>query len=40
MKQGATIVKIERDKQGYDVKISTGMEFEFDTSYNLVDIDD
>ena len=40
MKQGVTIVKIERDKRGYDVKLSSGMELEFDTNYNLVDIDD
>ena len=40
MKQGVTIVKIERDKRGYDVKLSSGMELEFDTNYNLVDIGD
>lgn len=34
------IVKIDRDRQGYDVKLSTGFELEFNRNFQLVDMDD
>ena len=36
----ATIIKIDRDRRGYDVKLNNGMEIEFDKKFNVVDIDD
>ncbi len=38
---GTTVVKIEkRDEGGYEVKLSNGMELEFNRQLQLVDIDD
>lgn len=34
-----TIVKIEKDKKGYEIKLSNGMEIDFDTAGNFVKID-
>lgn len=34
------IVKIERDRRGYEVKLANGMEMTFDAKANLVDIED
>ncbi len=34
-----TVVKIDRDKREYEVKLSEGLELTFDTSFNLTDID-
>lgn len=34
------IVKIERDKRGYEVKLSNKLEVKFDKKYNIIDIDD
>lgn len=36
----ATIIKLDRDRRGYDVKLNNGMELEFDKNFKLVDIDD
>ncbi|MDE7149865.1 MAG: PepSY-like domain-containing protein [Bacteroidales bacterium] len=34
------IVKIERDRRGYEIKLANGMEMKFDSKGNLVGIDD
>ena len=34
------IVKIDRDKRDYEVKITNGLELTFDKQFNLIDIDD
>ena len=34
------ICEIQRDQRGWDIKLSTGLELEFDNSYRLVGIDD
>lgn len=35
----AKILKIERDKADYEVKLSNGWELKFDSKFNLIDID-
>lgn len=37
---GATIIKLDRDRRGYDVKLNNGMEIEFDKNFRVVDLDD
>ena len=38
---GAVIVKIDRDRRGtYDVKLNNGMELEFNSYFQVIDIDD
>lgn len=37
---GVAIVKIERDRRGYEIKLANGMEMTFDSKGNLVDIND
>ncbi|MBQ6202059.1 MAG: PepSY-like domain-containing protein [Prevotella sp.] len=37
---GATIIKLVRDRRGYDVKLNNGMELEFNKKFEIVDIDD
>lgn len=37
---GATIIGIERDRRGYEVKLNNGLDVKFDRNYNMVDIDD
>lgn len=37
---GATIIKLDRDRRGYDVKLNNGMELEFNKNFQVVDIDD
>lgn len=37
---GATIIKLDRDRRGYDVKLNNGMEIEFDKKFQVIDIDD
>ena len=37
---GATIIKLDRDRRGYDVKLNNGMELEFNKKFEIVDIDD
>lgn len=34
------ICEIQRDKRGWDIKLTSGLELEFDNSFRLVDIDD
>lgn len=35
----AKVVKIERDKRDYEVKLDSGMKLTFDLKFNLIDID-
>ena len=35
----ASIVKIERDRRGYEVKLSTGLELKFDSNGKFIKID-
>ena len=35
-----SVVKIERDKREYEVKLTNRLELTFDTHFNLIDIDD
>jgi hypothetical protein len=35
----AKVLKIERDKTDYEVKLSNGWELKFDSKFNLIDID-
>lgn len=37
---GARVLKIERDKRGYEVKLSNKLELEFNNDFEVVDIDD
>lgn len=37
---GVAIVKIERDRRGYETKLANGMEMTFDSKGNLVDINE
>lgn len=37
---GVSIVKIERDRRGYELKLANGVEMKFDTKGNLVSIED
>ncbi len=37
---GAVIIKLDRDRRGYDVKLNNGMELEFNKNFQVVDIDD
>jgi len=37
---GAVIIKLDRDRRGYDVKLNNGMELEFNKNFQIVDIDD
>lgn len=36
----ARIESIDRDRRGFDVELSNGLELKFDRKYNLVEIDD
>ena len=35
-----SIVKISKDGLGWDIKLSNGIEIEFDKRFNVVDFDD
>ena len=37
---GATIIKLSRDRRGYEVKLNNGMDLEFNRSFQIVEIDD
>ena len=37
---GAVILKLDRDRRGYSVKLNNGMEIEFDKKFQVVEIDD
>ena len=36
----AKIIKLDRDRRGYDMKLNNGMEVEFDKKFKVVEIDD
>ncbi|MBR1552336.1 MAG: PepSY-like domain-containing protein [Muribaculaceae bacterium] len=36
----ASIVKIDRNRRGYEVKLNNGMEVEFNRAFQVIDIDD
>ena len=37
---GASVIKLDRDRRGYDAKLNNGMELEFNKKFEIVDIDD
>ena len=37
---GAVIVKLDRDRKGYDVKLDNGLELELNKNFQIVDMDD
>ena len=37
---GAIIIKLDRDRRGYDVKLNNGMELEFNKKFQIVELDD
>ena len=37
---GAVIIKFDRDRRGYDVKLNNGMELEFNKQFQIAEIDD
>ena len=37
---GATITEIDRDRRGYSVKLSNGLELEFNKKFRIVELDD
>ena len=37
---GSIVIKLQRDRRGYDVKLNNGMELEFNKKFQIVDIDD
>ena len=37
---GATIIKIDRDRRGYDIKLSNGLDIEFNRNFQIIEIDD
>ena len=36
---GATIIKIDRDRRGYDIKLKNGLDIEFNRNFQVVEID-
>lgn len=37
---GTTIIKLERDRRGYGVKLNNGLEVEYNTRFQVIEIDD
>lgn len=37
---GAVVIKLSRDRRGYDVKLNNGLELEYNKKFQVVDIDD
>lgn len=37
---GAVVIKLCRDRRGYDVKLNNGLELEYNKKFQVVDIDD
>lgn len=37
---GTTILKIDRNRRGYEVKLNNGLEIEFNRQFQVIDIDD
>ena len=37
---GTTIIKIDRNRRGYEVKLNNGLEIEYNRSFQVIDMDD
>lgn len=37
---GSSVVKIDRDRHGYELELSNGLELKFNSKYRLVELDD
>lgn len=37
---GTTIIKLDRNRRGYEVKLNNGLEIEFNRAFQVIDIDD
>ena len=37
---GTSIIKIDRNRRGYEVKLNNGLEIEFNREFQVIDIDD
>ena len=37
---GAKIIKIERDRRGYSIKLSNGLELEYNQNFQVIEVDD
>ena len=37
---GSAIIKLERNRRGYEVKLNNGLEVEYDPTFQIIDIDD
>ena len=37
---GTTITEIDRDRRGYSVKLSNGLELEYNTHFQIIELDD
>jgi hypothetical protein len=37
---GTTILKLDRDRRGYDIKLNNGLELEYNKKFQVVEIDD
>ncbi|MBO6058103.1 MAG: PepSY-like domain-containing protein [Bacteroidales bacterium] len=37
---GAVVTEIDRDRRGYSVKLSNGLELEYNTRFQIVELDD
>ena len=37
---GVTILKLDRDRRGYEVKLNNGLELEYNRRFQVIDIDD
>ena len=37
---GTTILKLDRNRRGYEVKLNNGLEVEYNRSFQVIDIDD
>ena len=37
---GATILKLDRNRRGYEVKLNNGLEVEYNRAFQVIDIDD
>lgn len=37
---GAIVIKLDRNRRGYEVKLNNGLEVEYDPTFQVIDIDD
>ena len=37
---GTTIIKLDRNRRGYEVKLNNGLEVEYNRTFQVIDIDD